>query len=136
MPSPTALSLKLLRRGGYLAEVVEKWLPVEGKKIRRDLFRVADVLAVNPRSRTMLLVQATSLANVSARLAKARSLAHCGLAAWLRAGGKFEIWGWVRHSKRWRLKRVELTGEDLAVVVLVAPPRRDRKKQQPTLFEE
>jgi len=71
-----------------LLSVVEKWLPIER---RRDLFGIGDVLGVHPRGE-FLLVQCTSASNVSARVAKARSTPE--LATWLKAGGRFEVWGW------------------------------------------
>jgi hypothetical protein len=84
--TPAARSLARLRREGFVAAVVQKWLPHAGA--RQDLFGCADLLAVHPRARICLLVQATSLSNLSSRLAKAR--ARPELAAWLRAGGAFE----------------------------------------------
>jgi hypothetical protein len=130
MTSPTARSLALLRRSGYLAESVERWIP--GANIRRDLFHVGDVLAVHPyRQPAFLLVQATSRPNVSARLAKAKASAE--LATWLRAGGAFEIWGWHRPGKRWEVHRVAV--QDLGAVVVQAMPRRGRRAVQGDLFQ-
>ena len=68
--TPSGRSLMLLRRQGYLAETVERWIPRVNR--RRDLFGFADLLAVHPRDRLFLLVQATSLGNVAARLKKAK----------------------------------------------------------------
>ena len=81
--SPTARSLAILRRAGFIAATVEKWLPHAG--VRQDLWGFADVLAVHPRDGVILLVQATTVAHVAARLAKARRRPE--LRAWLRAGG-------------------------------------------------
>src|SRR5437016_410518 len=83
-------SLVLLRRLGFLADVVERWLPKIER--RRDLFGFGDVLAVHPRDKLFLIVQATSLSNVGARLTKAKSKAT--LKVWLHSGGQFEVWGW------------------------------------------
>jgi hypothetical protein len=132
MASPTARTLELLRKSGYVAESVEKWIP--GANIRRDLFGMADVLAVHPHRRpAFLLVQATTRPNVGARLKKAR--ARPELAAWLRAGGAFEVWGWFRRGKRWEVHRAALRAEDLAAVVIQVQPRTRRRPVQPGLFD-
>jgi hypothetical protein len=130
--SPTARTLAFLRRAGYLAAVVEHWIP--GANVRKDLFGVADVLAVHPRDRLFLLVQATTADHVAHRLRKTR--ARPELALWLKAGGRFEVWGWFKRAGRWKVKRVEIRAEDLAEVVLCAPrPRRTRKgERQRELF--
>jgi hypothetical protein len=131
--TPTARTLALLRRQGFqLAAPVERWIP--GANVRKDLFGVADVLAVHPRDRVFLLVQATSADHVAHRLRKAR--ARQELALWLKAGGRFEVWGWFKRAGRWTVKRVEIRGEDLVDVVLCAPrPRRTRKgERQRELF--
>jgi len=128
--TPTARTVQLLRKAGFLAEVVERWLPIPGKSVRRDLFGFADVLAVHPRRRTFLLVQCTSLGHVADRLAKAKGRPE--LATWLAAGGQFEVWG---VSKR-GVKRVAVTGADLAEETVVAPPRRSggKGRRQGLLF--
>jgi len=78
-------------------------------------------------------VQATTLANVAARLKKAKGKVE--LAVWLRSGQRFEVWGWYHRHGRWKVKRVELRGNDLAAVVLEAPRRR-RRDRQPDLFDK
>jgi hypothetical protein len=131
--TPTARSLDYLRRAGYLAVVVERWLPKA--EVRSDLWHFADLLAVHPRDKQFLLVQVTTAAHVSHRLAKAKRRPE--LAAWLRAGGRFEAHGWRQGAGRWELRRVEVTGADLAEVVLGAPrPRRQRRgERQGLLFD-
>jgi hypothetical protein len=120
-----------LRDDGYLAAVVERWLP--HANLRRDLFGFADVLAVHPGRQNFLLVQATTADHVSARLKKATACPE--LAAWLRAGGKFEVHGWQDRAGRWQLRRVEVRGEELADVVLSAPrPCRIRKGERQRLL--
>jgi hypothetical protein len=131
--SPTARTISLLRRRGYQADVVERWLPRVDR--RRDLFGFGDVLAVHPRERTFLIVQATTVGHVRHRLDKARALPE--LAGWLRAGGQFQVWGWAKRGKRWAVKIVAVQLEDLAAVILEAPPRRrgGRKWVPGPLFE-
>jgi hypothetical protein len=130
--SPTAHTLKLLRRHGYTAEPVERWLP--RVNVRRDLFHVGDVLGVHPTRREILLVQATSLGNISTRITKAKSQPE--LSAWLRSGGLFEVWGWAKRGDEWHVKRVALTAADMTGVVIDAPVRRRRQAKQASLFEE
>ena len=123
--SPTALTLRHLRAAGYLADVCERWIAQAG--IRKDLFGIIDLIGITPDS-PVLAVQATSLANVSARVAKARSLP--ALAVWLRTGAKFQVFGWTKRGGKWHPRIVELSGPDLDADVLARPPRRPRK---PTL---
>ena len=115
--SPTARSLACLRRQGYLAAPVERRIAQAGKKL--DLFGVGDVLAVHPRDRVFLMVQATSLPHVGDRLERCR--ARPELAVWLQAGGAFEVWGWALRDGRWEAKRVAVQAEDLEPVVLQCP---------------
>jgi hypothetical protein len=128
--SPTARTLAYLRRLGYAATVVERWLPRVRR--RRDAFG-ADVLAAHPGDGVVLLVQATTDAHVAARLDKARQLPE--VAAWLNAGGQWECWGWSCRAGRWRVRRVALRPADLAAVVVEAPPRRRRGGRQRGLFD-
>lgn len=126
--TPCARSLELLRRLGFLPAVVERWIP--RVNVRSDLWHFGDILAVHSRDRIMLIVQATSLPNVAARLAKAKSRPE--LAAWLRAGGRFEVHGWTCKARRWHCKRVAIKPEDLATVVISPPPRRLRPRKGET----
>src|SRR6202022_644362 len=111
--TPTARTLALLRRQGFIAAVVEKWLPRIG--LRSDLWGFGDVLAAHPADRVLLIVQSTTVDHVAGRLAKAR--ARPELALWLRAGGMFEVHGWRRRGRRLQVKRVAVRAEDLAAVV-------------------
>lgn len=126
--SPTQRSLEYLRAVGYSADVCERWLRHVDR--RRDLFGVADILAAHPVRRDLLLIQCTSWSNVSARVNKARR--SLDLLSWLRAGGRFEVWGW-RPGRR-EPRRVELTGDELAAAEL-CPRRRRRASRQATLFD-
>lgn len=130
MTSPTVRSMKLLRDTGHIVGIVERWLPRFNRP--SDLFGFADLLAVHRVEPGVLLVQCTTLANVSSRLRKAKSKPE--LAVWLRGGQCFEVWGWYQRHGRWRVKRIEVRGPDLAAVVLEAPRRR-RRDRQPDLFD-
>ncbi len=121
--SPTARTLDLLRREGYLPAVVERWIP--GKEIRCDLWHFGDVLAVHPVAKTFLIVQATTLPNIASRLHKARALP--ALATWLHAGGRFQVHGWALVNGRWVPKIIEVQAGDMQAEVLRPLPRRRRK---------
>jgi hypothetical protein len=133
MSSPTARTLTHLRRLGYLAAVVERWLPRVERK--RDLFGVGDILAVHPRDQQVLLVQATSAPHVADRLRRVQARPETAML--LRAGVGVEVWGWCRRGDRWKLKRVAVRRGDPAPLVLEAPaPRRARRgERQRGLFD-
>jgi hypothetical protein len=150
--TPTARSLAFLRRSGYTAEVVERWLPIpfrpptgdstrppgDGQEprlrpIRRDLFSCIDIVAVRTGIAGVLGVQATSASNVAARVNKARKLA--ALATWLRTGNAFEVWGWSQgYDGRWCVRRVAIRADDLNPQELERPARRRRKAAERCLF--
>ncbi len=123
--SPTSRTLQLLRRQGYLAAVVERWIPQAN--LKADLFGIGDVLGVHPRDRTVLLVQCTSDGHVADRLKRIQ--ARPELPRLLQAGVAVEVWGWSFRAGRWCLRRVALRVEDLQPVVLQAPPRRRRLRK-------
>lgn len=94
--SPTARTLSLLRKEGWTAQTVEKWIPQT--KRRLDLFGFADILCCCP-DRGSVLVQCTSVANQANRLAKV--IAEPRARTWLLAGrGHHQIWvmGWGRKK--------------------------------------
>lgn len=130
--TPTARSMVRLRADGYIATKVEQRIPIPGgRPVTRDAFGFGDILACHP-TKGILLVQATSRPNVSARVTKATAPEIVGaskvapmtrenplrlnLLAWLHAGGHFEVWGWYRYKKgRWarRIVRVEISPSGL-----------------------
>jgi hypothetical protein len=123
--TPTARTLVHLRRLGFLADVVERWLPRANRK--RDLFGVADVLAVHPRDQLILLVQATTAAHVADRLRRVQERPE--LAVLLRSGLAVEVWGWAKRGERWKLRRVAVEPETEP-----APVPRSRRAKQGELF--
>ncbi len=128
--TPTARTLKYLRDSGYLAGVVEQWVP--GAHIRRDLFGCMDVLTFHPCENEVLAIQCTTSAHVSDRLKKAQGLAD--LAEWLRMPcRRFEVWGWFKSAGRWQVKRIPLPYEEMAGRVLERKPTRKRRSE-PSLF--
>lgn len=126
--TPNSLTLNHLRQLGFTATVCESWIPKVEK--RRDLFGIADVIAVHPRDGIVLLVQATSLGHVGDRLARVKR--RPALLAWLKAGGEFWVMGWRGPE----VKIVAVRSEDLAGVTIAAPrSRRARKfERQGELF--
>lgn len=118
MTTPTQRTLAWCRDKGWLADVAERWVNsasvnqlissarmgmgwprgkvVSNSGVRRDLFGFIDVIALKPGQ--ILAIQATSSGNSSARLAKISSECSQQAAAWLRAGGAIEVWGWHKYA--------------------------------------
>jgi hypothetical protein len=101
--SPTQLTLEKLRADGWLAEVVEKWIP--GANIRKDLWGFVDILAL--RDDEILAVQATSYSNVSARVNKITD--HENLPAVRLANIQIQVWGWRKVDNRWAARIVDVS---------------------------
>jgi hypothetical protein len=127
--SPTGRTLDLLRRSGYLAAVVETWVPRVNR--RRDLFRFADVLGVHPVRREVILVQTTTAGHVAHRLAKIKAIPE--LAAILASGCKVSVHGWDKRAGQWHCRIVDVLSGDLDVIAADLP-RRGRRWKQPSLF--
>jgi carbonic anhydrase len=102
MSSPTSRSLEHLRKQGYLAQVVEKWIPQV--KRRQDLYGFIDVLAI--RENEVLGVQATSGDNVASRVTKIAE--HPNVGAVRKAGIRILVHGWRKNAAgRWQLREVD-----------------------------
>ena len=101
--SPTTLTLRSLRKEGYLAAVTEKWN--QHAKIRQDLFGFVDVLAVT-RNET-LAVQCTSWSNISSRVKKITE--HENIGAVREANWRIQVWGWKKEKNRWVKKVVDIS---------------------------
>lgn len=102
--SPTARTLDALRKDGWLAWVVEKWIP--RARQRSDLFGFIDILAL--RNGEVLAVQATSRSNVSSRVHKIAD--HANVAAVRAAGWRIEVWGWGKMANgRWQRRVVDVS---------------------------
>jgi len=87
-----------------IAEVVERWIP--RAFVRKDFIGCIDILAFakNGAESGVIGIQATSLANVSHRVAKAK--ASPLLPHWLQAGNRFAVHGWGKKKNRWTCKEV------------------------------
>ena len=92
MSSPTQRTLATVRKSGWQACVVEKWVPQARRRV--DAFGFGDLLAVHPTLRQIKLIQACARCDVSKRLTKIRTERREAASAWLDAGGVIEIWGW------------------------------------------
>lgn len=101
--SPTARTLAKLRKDGYQAGVVEKWIPQT--KRRLDLFGGIDIIAVGFDS--IIGIQCTTVTNQAKRIAKL--LAEPQLAVWRRNGGRLQVWGWAKKGKAGKRKFWECT---------------------------
>ena len=102
--TPTQRTLAHLRAEGYLAEVVERWIPRARR--RHDLFGFVDVLAIRPGE--TLAVQTTSSSNVSARVRKIAD--HDNTADVRKAGWRIVVHGWRKNSAgRWVLRVVDVS---------------------------
>ena len=119
MTSPTARSLDLLRKEGYLCQVVERFNQFSMKRI--DLFSVIDIVAIRADVNGVCGIQATSTGNIPSRVKK--SLAEPALLVWLKAGNHFSCWGWAKRGKKderktWTLKQVKFGIDNNGVVVI------------------
>lgn len=102
--TPTQRSLRYMRDQGYVAEVVEHWVPFA--KVRRDLFGILDIVCLGANE--TVGVQTTSASNVSARVKKITESAHLG--ALRRAGWKLVIHGWRKNAAgKWVLREVDVS---------------------------
>jgi hypothetical protein len=110
MSSPTSRSLERLRKEGWTAGVVEKWIPMT--KQRLDLFGCIDIVAVRPGQ--TLGVQATSDSNVNGRITKSIQLP--GLLAWLQASNRFQVWGWGKKGKKGQRKLWSLRIQEIVLL--------------------
>lgn len=108
MSSPTQRSLALLRKSWPLVQVTEKWN--QFAKVRQDLYGFVDVLCCGQDS--ILAVQTTTGANVSARYEKLRYLP--SVVFWLQSPTRLiHIHGWATRGARgkrklWTCRTVEL----------------------------
>lgn len=102
MSSPTSRSLDLLRKQGYLADVVERWIP--GANIRKDLFGFIDIVAI--KDGEIRGIQATTGSNCSSRVKKIA--AHDNVAAVRKAGFGIFVHAWSKNSAgRWNVRIVD-----------------------------
>lgn len=110
--SPTARTLKLLRKNGFTAEVVERFNHYTKRRI--DFLGFVDIIAINGEQ--TVAIQATSAGNQSSRIKKI--LAEPLAKEWLNGGRRLYVHGWGRYKLkrggkaiRWRCNEIEITRE-------------------------
>jgi hypothetical protein len=126
MSSPTKRTLVHLRKLGFVAEVVEKRVP--GCLVSRDLFGIADVLAVHPEQGIVLLVQATTADHFANRLRRVQE--QSVLPSLLAAGVRIEVWGWCRRVGQWHVRREAIEPGSLGTIVVAELPDGRRKENK------
>ncbi len=107
MSSPTQRTLEKMKSEGYMTAIVERWNAFA--KIRNDLYGFIDVLCV--RGNEIVAVQTTSGSNVSARIAKIRSMENA--IRWLAPSRRIIVHGWAKRgprgkAKHWACRQVEV----------------------------
>lgn len=110
---PGQRTMEAMRAAGYDVGVVERWN--QYAMIRQDLFNFIDLIAMGRGG--IIAVQATSMANRSARVAKI--LAEPKARHWLSCGGRVQVWAWRKLSKKignktWQESITEITLKDFA----------------------
>lgn len=104
--TPTARTLRELRKRGYRADVVERWIGGGAFRVRKDLFDCWDVAYVGGGE--FGLVQTTSGSNVSSRL---RKIADAEATPSLRdANVRLLVHGWRKNAAgRWVLREEDVS---------------------------
>lgn len=107
MSTPTQRSLAKLRSEGYIATIVEKWVPstsagYKGPIITRDAWNFGDILAAKIGQPGALLVQTTSGSNASTRVKKIRQIAEAGI--WMAAGNGIVVHSWAKRGQAGKRK--------------------------------
>jgi hypothetical protein len=106
-PSPTARSLRELRRRGLEADVVERTIRLpSGAAFKRDLFAAWDIAAVG--NGEFVLVQTTSSSNMASRISK---VADSPATPKLReANVRLLVHGWSKRANgRWTLREEDVS---------------------------
>lgn len=143
--TPTARSLAECRKRGWHAQVVEQTIPrtfikrdlfgvIDIIAVTPSKERVGGLCCVYKRPYDckpgeytcaecgttnviepghIIGIQATSGTNHAARIEKSR--AEPRLVAWLRAGGRFEVWSWAKQGARGKRKTWTLREEELFI---------------------
>lgn len=103
--SPTQLTLRKLKSEGYTTvEITERWNA--WAKIRQDLFKIIDILAV--KDGQTIGIQVTSKTNINARIKKIEESDHINN---LRdANWTILVHGWYKNkSNHWEVKEVDVS---------------------------
>jgi hypothetical protein len=116
--TPTARTLAESRKRGWLAQVVERWLPHARRRI--DYLGCIDILALDGLP-GVLGIQTTSDNTggaASKRVSKIQDECNAAARRWLEAGNRLEVWTWAKQGPRgkrklWTLRIVPITVEML-----------------------
>lgn len=116
--TPTQRTLKSIRDRGSMADVVERWIPIPNhpaKGLRRDLFNFIDIVEL--QEDCIVGIQCTASGS-SARITKIKTECREAAIAWLKGGGRIQVWGWRKLKKKvdrktWHPKITEIRIEDL-----------------------
>lgn len=108
---PTARTLEMLHKEGYIAQVVERWNPWAQRKI--DLFNCIDIIAVRPTRCSIVGIQCTTGSHHAVR--RAKILSEPKARAWLECGGSIEIRSWSRRGGRGKRKKWEERVEEITL---------------------
>lgn len=98
--TPTQRSLAHLRGLGYLAEVVERWIP--GANIRRDLFGWCDIVAIRPGETLAVQCTSTGVAERVRKIAESDTVGAVRAAGWT-----IHVHGWTKRANGRYALRVE-----------------------------
>jgi hypothetical protein len=93
--SPTQLSLRHLRKRGYVGGIVERFNSFVNKRF--DLFGFIDIVAMKKDEVGVTGIQTTTLPNLSSHLKKAKPLEE--LRMWLEVGNRVEFHGWRKSGQ-------------------------------------
>lgn len=102
--TPTARSVKFLADAGWTVDLCERRIP--GTNISKDLFGIADLVAL--RGRDVMLVQVTSSTNVAHRVHKIAQCPHLYVIREANIG--IVVHGWRRNARgEWTLRVVDVS---------------------------
>jgi hypothetical protein len=108
--TPTSRTLRWLRKEGWTAGVVEKWVPQTKRRV--DFLGCIDIIAVSDLG--TIGVQATSTGNMASRVKKICS--EPNMRRWIKAGNGLWVVGWAMRGKPGKRKlwtqRVQTIGID------------------------
>lgn len=105
--SPTARTLAKLKRDGFTAGVVEKWIPQTMRRL--DFLGGIDIIACG--NGEIIGIQCTTSAHAAERVEKLR--AEPRLTEWMKNGGKLQVWGWSKKGPRGKRKLWQVTITEL-----------------------
>ena len=114
MTSTAARTITELRKKGYIAGNVEKYNTFSHK--RNDLFGFIDIVAVHP-TKGVLMIQATSGSNVSARIKKIAEDYAQELLLLRLANVSVQVWGWRKTKVKRFGKAVRWTARIVEVIL-------------------